>query len=97
MTEKLSDHTALDPLLTNGWQMVKGRDAIEKEFTFSNFRTAWAWMTQMALWAEKLDHHPEWFNVYNRVTVVLTTHDCSGLSQLDVTLAQKMDAASPKS
>ena len=97
MTEKLSDRSALDPLFATGWQLVDGRDAIEKKFTFSNFRTAWAWMNQMALWAEKLDHHPEWFNVYNRVTVVLTTHDCDGLSQLDVTLAQKMDAASPKS
>lgn len=93
MTPKLSDRTLLEPLFQNGWSMVDDRDAITKSFKFKTFREAWAWMTQMALWAEKLNHHPEWFNVFNRVDVVLTTHDCSGLSELDVKLATKMDAA----
>jgi len=73
------------------WTEVKGRDAIEKEFKFSNFVEAWGFMSKVALEAEKADHHPEWFNVYNKVHVVLTTHDCSGLSQKDIALAKKMD------
>ena len=93
MTNKLNDRATLDPLFKNGWILVDGRDAIKKDFKFKSFRAAWAWMTQAALWAEKLDHHPEWSNVYNRVNVVLTTHDCGGLSELDVKLATKMDAA----
>ncbi len=83
----------LPPLLENGWAMVEGRDAIRKSFKFSNFIEAFGWMTRMALWAEKLNHHPEWSNVYNRVEVTLITHDCDGLSALDVKLAKKMDAA----
>lgn len=76
----------------DGWREVDGRDAIEKSFTFKNFNQAWGFMNRVALVAEKMDHHPEWFNVYNRVEVVLTTHDCDGLSDLDVTLAKRMDA-----
>lgn len=93
MTEKLEDRKSIEPLLANGWVLLEDRDAISKQFSFKTFREAWAWMTQMALWAEKLNHHPEWFNVYNRVDVVLTTHDCDGLSELDVKLASKMDAS----
>ena len=93
MAEKLADRSALDPLLANGWALVDGRDAITKSFKFKDFTQAFAWMTQMALVAEKMDHHPEWFNVYSTVTVTLTTHDADGLSDLDVTLAGKMDAA----
>lgn len=93
MTDKLVDRSALDPLFASGWKLVDGRDAITKDFSFKTFRQAWAWMSLMALWAEKLDHHPEWFNVYNRVNVVLTTHNCDGLSELDVKLATKMDAS----
>ncbi len=93
MTQALSDRSALDPLLANGWTLVQGRDAIQKSFRFKTFTQAWGWMTQMAIQAEKLNHHPEWFNVYNRVDVVLTTHDCDGLSDLDVKLAGRMDAA----
>lgn len=92
MTPKLDDRSALAPLLENGWAMAQDRDAIVKEFKFKSFRAAFAWMTQAALWAEKLDHHPEWSNVYNRVSVTLITHDCDGLSALDVKLATKMDA-----
>lgn len=75
----------------DGWREVDGRDAIEKTFVFKSFNQAWGFMNRVALVAEKMDHHPEWFNVYNRVEVVLTTHDCDGLSQLDVTLAKRMD------
>ena len=71
--------------------MLEGRDAIKKQFVFQNFVDAFTWMTMVALFAEKLDHHPEWFNVYNRVEVTLTTHDCNGLSQKDVDMASYMD------
>ncbi len=77
-----------------GWSAVDGdRDAITKTFKFKDFNAAFGWMTRMALAAEKLDHHPEWFNVYNRVEVVLTTHDADGVTELDLTLATMMDAA----
>lgn len=91
MTDKLQNRTALDPLFQNGWTLVGGRDAIQKTFQFKSFRAAFAWMTEMALWAEKLDHHPEWANVYGRVDVILTTHSCDGVSDLDIKLATKMD------
>lgn len=96
MTAKLegADRDAsLEPLLANGWSMVEGRDAITKSFKFKNFQQAFGWMTSMALMAEKMDHHPEWFNVYNRVEVTLTTHDAGGLSALDAKLATHMDAS----
>ena len=93
MAEKLTDRAALDPLLANGWSLAEGRDAITKTFRFKDFRQAFGWMTGIALLAEKMDHHPEWSNVYNRVEVTLTTHDAGGLSALDVALAQAMDAA----
>lgn len=73
--------------------MVEGRDAIRKTFRFSTFRRAFAFMTEVALWAEKLDHHPEWSNVYNEVTVTLQTHSAGGLTMLDIKLASKMEAA----
>ena len=82
----------LAPLLANGWRLVEGRDAIRREFGFKNFVEAFGWMTRVALVAEKLDHHPEWSNVWNRVDVTLITHDCDGLSGLDIQLARKMDA-----
>jgi len=76
------------------WKVAAGdRDAIQRTFRFSDFTAAFGFMTRMALMAEKLDHHPEWFNVYNRVEVVLTTHDADGVSDLDVTLARFMDSA----
>jgi len=76
------------------WQAVEGeRDAIRRTFRFADFTAAFGFMTRMALTAEKLDHHPEWFNVYNRVDVTLTTHDAKGVTELDVTLAGLMDAA----
>ena len=76
------------------WAAAPGeRDAIRRTFRFSDFTAAFGWMTRMAIMAEKLDHHPEWFNVYNRVEVTLTTHDAGGVTELDVTLAGLMDMA----
>jgi 4a-hydroxytetrahydrobiopterin dehydratase len=74
-----------------GWSEVAGRDAIAKTFKFKDFTQAFGFMTMAALVAEKLDHHPEWFNVYNRVDVTLSTHDAGGVTERDVTLAQAMD------
>jgi 4a-hydroxytetrahydrobiopterin dehydratase len=95
MTEILSDtarKTVLGPLLQNGWSMVDGRDAIHKTYQFKDFTEAFAWMTRAALWAEKWDHDPEWFNVYKTVEVTLSTHDVGGLSALDAKLARKLDS-----
>ena len=94
MSENLSDtarKTMLEPLLESGWDMVEGRDAICKTFEFEDFPQAFSWMTRVAFWAEKWGHHPEWFNVYNKVEVTLSTHDVGGLSSLDVKLARKID------
>ncbi len=94
MAEKLQGparRAALGEL--SGWAETEGRDAIEKSFRFTDFNAAFAFMTRVALKAERINHHPEWFNVYNRVDVVLTTHDVAGLSRLDVELAEFMDAA----
>lgn len=94
MIEKLSDtarEQLLQPLLENGWSEVDGRDAIVKTYQFDDFVTAFGWMSRAAIWAEKWDHHPEWSNVYNKVTVTLTTHDAGGLSSLDAKLARKLD------
>jgi 4a-hydroxytetrahydrobiopterin dehydratase len=77
----------------SGWGPVEGRDAIVKTFRFADFNAAFGFMTRVALKAEKLDHHPEWFNVYNRVDVTLATHDAGGVTELDVALAQFMDDA----
>ena len=75
-----------------GWSAVEGRQAVAKRFSFADFNAAFGWMTRMALAAEKADHHPEWFNVYNRVDVVLTTHDAGGVTKNDLALAKFMDA-----
>ena len=77
-----------------GWQPVKGRDAIQRSFKFKNFNEAWGFMNRVALMAEKADHHPEWFNVYDRVEVTLATHDADGVTELDVELAGFMDKVS---
>ena len=93
MVEKLTG-AARDEALAGlqGWQPVDGRDAIEKRYAFKDFNQAWAFMTRVALKAEQMNHHPEWFNVYNRVEVTLATHDVDGLSEKDVKLAQFMDS-----
>ncbi|XP_015203007.1 pterin-4-alpha-carbinolamine dehydratase [Lepisosteus oculatus] len=75
------------------WIEVVGRDAIYKEFLFKDFNQAFGFMSRVALQAEKMDHHPEWFNVYNKVQVTLSTHECGGISQRDVTLASFIDQA----
>ena len=92
MSQKLSGEarkTALAGL--NGWGEVSGRDAITKKFVFADFNQAFGFMTRAALVAEKLDHHPEWFNVYKTVEVTLSTHDAGGLTELDIKLAAAMD------
>ena len=75
----------------DGWAMVQGRDAIRKTFKFNDFNEAFGFMARVALVAEKRDHHPEWSNVWNRVEITLTTHDASGLTQMDVDLAGAID------
>ena len=95
MAEKLSTEertAALQVLQMSGWAHDAGRDAIAKTFKFKDFITAWAWMSAVAMVAEKMNHHPEWSNVYGKVTVILTTHDVDGLTDLDARLAAKMDA-----
>lgn len=92
MVDKLDEaerHSALAALTT--WSMVKGRDAIEKTFVFADFNEAFGWMTRVAMVAEKMNHHPEWSNVYKSVRVVLSTHDADGLTERDIKLAEVMD------
>ena len=78
-----------------GWKEEAARDAIVKEFRFTDFNQAFAFMTQIALKAERMDHHPEWSNVYNRVTVALSTHECGGVSQRDIDLARFIGVTRP--
>ena len=87
--EKLS-HEERAALLSefSRWEEVEGRDAIKATFIFENFNEAFGFMTRIALMADKMDHHPEWFNVYNRVEITLTTHDAGGLSRRDVELVK---------
>jgi len=92
MAQKLSQNlreTALAKL--SGWAAASGRDAITKTFTFKDFNEAFGFMTRAALVAEKMDHHPEWFNVYKKVEVTLSTHDAGGVTELDIKLAEAMD------
>ncbi|MEQ1648242.1 MAG: 4a-hydroxytetrahydrobiopterin dehydratase [Hyphomicrobiaceae bacterium] len=74
-----------------GWTRVSGRDAISRSYKFADFNAAFAFMTRVALRAEQINHHPEWFNVYNRVDVTLVTHDAGGVTALDMALARTMD------
>lgn len=96
MVEKLSDEAREEALKSlEHWEYDEERDAISRTLQFENFVSAFAFMTAVALEAEKADHHPEWFNVYNNVDIALTTHDAGengGLSQKDIDLAQKIDA-----
>jgi 4a-hydroxytetrahydrobiopterin dehydratase len=82
---------------TTGWTLVAGRDAIYKEFLFKDFAQAWKVMEAVAVEAERANHHPEWFNVYNKLQITLSTHDCSGLSENDVSLAKFIEAAAAAS
>ena len=92
MVEKLTG-TQTETRLRNvdGWTKVKDREAIYKHFEFPDFISAFSWMTRVAMVAEKMDHHPEWLNVYNKVEVTLATHDVEGLSERDFELARLMD------
>lgn len=92
MAEKLEGDARVKALgALDGWSEVSGRDAITKEFRFKDFNAAFGWMTRVALAAEQMNHHPEWFNVWNRVEVTLSTHDAGGLTERDTKLAKKMD------
>jgi 4a-hydroxytetrahydrobiopterin dehydratase len=93
MIEKLtaSERDRLIPTL-DGWTLDESRDGIRKSYRFADFGHAFAFMTRVALLAEKADHHPEWSNVWNRVDILLTTHDAGGLSMRDIALAQAIDA-----
>lgn len=95
MSKKIGAGAALKAL--KGWTAAEGeRDAIQKTFRFADFKAAFAFMSGAALKAEQMDHHPEWFNVYNRVEVTLTTHDADGVTQKDIELASFMDQLAAK-
>jgi 4a-hydroxytetrahydrobiopterin dehydratase len=92
MAEKLSDPKISQELQAlPGWSRAADRHAICKNFKFKDFNEAWAFMTRIALLAEKMDHHPEWFNVYNKVDITLTTHDADGISARDIKMAQAIE------
>jgi len=92
MAEQITG-AALDEAVAGlaGWSLREDREAIVKSYRFKDFNAAFGWMTRVALAAEKMDHHPEWFNVYNRVEVTLSTHDVGGVSERDLRLARFMD------
>ena len=93
MPNKLTAAQITDSLAEiEGWRKLENRDAIYKQFEFSDFIAAFSWMLRVAMFAEKMNHHPEWFNVYNKVEVTLATHDVEGLSEKDFKLAQLMDS-----
>ncbi|MGH7059093.1 MAG: 4a-hydroxytetrahydrobiopterin dehydratase [Stellaceae bacterium] len=97
MVERLigaARHAALHEI--HGWAEVEDRDAIRKSYHFGNFSEAWGFLSRVALIAEKMDHHPEIFNVYNRVEMILATHDVSGLSERDIRLASAIDEIAPE-
>jgi 4a-hydroxytetrahydrobiopterin dehydratase len=91
MTQRTGAKEAVEKL--TGWKAVDGRDAITRQFKFADFNAAFGFMTRVALKADKMDHHPEWSNVYNKVEVVLTTHDAGGVTDKDIELAMFMDEA----
>jgi 4a-hydroxytetrahydrobiopterin dehydratase len=92
MAQKLSGETRKSALARlKGWSEASGRDAISKKFVFADFNAAFGFMTRAALIAEKMDHHPEWFNVYKTVEVTLSTHDAGGVTERDIQLAEAMD------
>jgi len=96
MPEKLSEDIINQKLTElSGWEKAGERSAICKTFRFNNFSEAWGFMSRCALEAEKMNHHPEWFNIYNKVEVTLSTHDAGGLSELDFQLAEKMNEIAP--
>ncbi|GJL98041.1 MAG: putative pterin-4-alpha-carbinolamine dehydratase [Hyphobacterium sp.] len=92
MAEKIGAQKAVAEL--SGWEIVDERDAIRKVFQFTDFNAAFGFMARVALKADQMDHHPEWFNVYNKVDVLLATHDANGVTTLDLDLARFMDTIS---
>lgn len=92
MADKLSKAEVKEGMKKlKGWKYALGGGTVSKTFQFKNFSQAWAFMSRVALLAEKMNHHPEWFNVYNRVEVTLRTHDAGGITALDLEMARKMD------
>ena len=92
MIDRVSDpqiEKSLEDL--NGWERLSDRHAIQKSFTFKNFEKAWGFMSFIAQYAEDVDHHPEWSNIYNRVDIILTTHDAKGISKRDIDMAFKIE------
>ena len=88
----LERELALSHLQSQGWKLLSNRDAIQKVFQFKDFNEAWGFMSRVALVAESMNHHPEWFNVYNKVDITLSTHDCGGLSVNDINLANHLES-----
>ena len=97
MSTKLSaeQRASLSGLLPS-WELTEGRDAVSRRFVFEDFTQAWGFMSEVALIAERMNHHPEWFNVYRTVEVTLSTHDAGGLTDLDLSLAQALDRAAAR-
>lgn len=94
MAEKMSDQEIQAALAgLNGWALIEGRSAIRRDLKFADFNVAFGFMTRVALAAEKMDHHPEWCNVYNRVEITLATHDAGGVTAKDIALAEFIDKA----
>ncbi len=95
MVPRLNDQQIRDSLQTlEGWHYQPGNpDSLKKDFKFKNFAQAWAFMSKVALLAEKMDHHPEWMNIYNRVAITLSTHDAGGVSERDVAMAAKIESS----
>lgn len=92
MAKKLTGDARSEALAQlDGWRELDDRDAIAREFQFADFNAAFGWMARIALLAEKMDHHPEWFNVYNKVNVTLATHDAGGVTELDIRMATAMN------
>ncbi len=90
--EKIDPQSLNDHMQTlEGWSLVENSEAIEKHFKFKNFNEAWAFMSRVATLAEEMDHHPEWSNIYNRVEIILTTHDAGGISARDLAMAKEID------
>ncbi len=97
MGDKLDGATRDDAIMRlDGWKPVEGRDAIVKSFKFKDFLTAFGFMGRVSVYADAVDHHPEWFNVYNRVDITLTSHDVGGVSQRDIDMARFIDKAAAR-
>lgn len=92
MIDRLNDPQIKESLANlTGWERCDDRHAIKRSFKFKDFNAAWGFMSRIALLAEKMDHHPEWFNIYNRVEITLTTHDANGISERDIKMATKIE------